>query len=77
MLHLKDFLTATWMAKVNKGPGVRLGMLCAVLPEAVMVKLESCGLELEKKNGAMLMMRLQAVQEDEARLKVVITCRAR
>ena len=66
------------MAKVNKGPGVRQGMLCAVLPEAVMVKLESCGLELEKKkNGAMLMMRLQAVQKDEARLKVVITCRAR
>ena len=43
------FLSATWMAKVNKGPGVRQGMLCAVLPEAVMVKLESCGLELEKK----------------------------
>lgn len=35
------------------------------------------GTRKKKKNGAMLMMRLQAVQKDEARLKVVITCRAR
>lgn len=41
-----------------------------------MFKLESHGLELGKK-WAMLMMRLQAVQGAEARLRVVITSKAR
>lgn len=46
------FPTVTQMATVYKGPGVKaisvawfgLGVLCAVLPEAVMVKPESHGL---------------------------------
>lgn len=41
-----------------------------------MFKLESHGLELGKK-WAMLMMRLQAVQGADARLRVVITSKAR
>lgn len=48
---LIDFLTVTQMAKVNKGPGVGPGMLCAVMPRAVMVKPKSRGLELGKKMG--------------------------
>lgn len=51
-------------------------MLYEILPRAVMVKPESCGLQLGK-NWAMLMMRLQAVQRVEARLRVMITSRAR
>lgn len=72
---LIDFLTVIH-ARVNKGPRVGLGILWAVLPRAVMFKPESHGLELGKK-WAMLMMRLRAVQRAEARLRVVITSRAR
>lgn len=45
------FLTATQRVKVNKGPGVGVGMLCAVMPRAVMVQPKSHGLEPGKKMG--------------------------
>lgn len=71
-------LTVTQMAIVNKGLGVGLGILCAVLPRAVMVKPVSHGLKVKKKKKcSMLMMRLQAMQKAEARLRVLITNRAR
>lgn len=48
---MTDFLTATQRDKVNKGPGVGVGMLCVVMPRAVMAQPKSHGLELEKKTG--------------------------
>lgn len=48
---LMDFLTATQRDKVNKGPGGGVGMLCVVMPRAVMVQPKSHGLELGEKMG--------------------------
>lgn len=65
---LIDFLPVTQIAKVNKGSGVIgyfwdlvwTGDAVYILPRAVVVKPESCGLE-QGKNWDMLMMRLEAV----------------